>query len=239
MKRELRTSRSPRAEVIIGNQRLNRAAFHAHLRDWWLRNGRTFPWRSDSDPFHLLLAEMMLRRTRASQVIGVYTSFIDRYPDAKMLADAEPKEVATALYSLGLAWRVPAFQALARALVERHGGRVPDSYEALVALPGVGDYVASAICCFSFKQPIIIADTNTVRVIGRLAGVATHAESRRSRAIREMMRSVLDEQAPDSFNYALLDLAALVCTPRSPSCRACPVLEHCKTGLARTCEEAD
>ncbi len=120
MKRELHESRSPQAEVIIGKQRLNRTAFHAHLRNWWLQNGRTFPWRSDSDPFHLLLAEMMLRRTRASQVIDVYTSFIDRYSDARTLAAAEPEEVASALYSLGLAWRVPAFQALARALVEQH-----------------------------------------------------------------------------------------------------------------------
>lgn len=163
---------------------LDLRAFHADLAKWGDEHRRVFPWRAASSPFHLLVAELMLRRTHARQVIGVYLTFIARYPDARKLAAAATEEVATTLYPLGLAWRVPAFQQMAQSLITKHDGEVPTTYEALTALPGVGDYVASALCCFAFGQAVSLVDTNTVRVVGRLFGLPTHAESRRSQLIR-------------------------------------------------------
>jgi A/G-specific adenine glycosylase len=183
-----------------------------------------------NNPFHIMIAELMLRRTQAGQVVKVYEDFIMKYPDALALAEASKDEVEHSLFSLGLSWRIPAFQQIARALVERHKGIVPSSYDALVALPGIGDYVASAICCFAFGQAVIIVDTNTVRVVGRLFGIPTHADSRRRKPIRALLLALLDRDFPKSYNFAMLDLAALICTPVKPRCAICPLLQYCVTG---------
>lgn len=206
--------------------------FHQSLRDWDVKYRRAFPWRLTENPFHILMAELMLRRTQARQVVKIYNNFIDRYPDATGLASASAEEVAQNLFSLGLAWRVPAFQEIARSLVSQYGGEVPASYYALTALPGIGDYVASAICCFAFGQAVVIIDTNTVRVVGRLFGIKTHAESRRRKSVRGLLQALLDKEDPKSYNYAMLDLAALVCKPVKPECPTCPLLFCCFTGHA-------
>jgi A/G-specific adenine glycosylase len=119
---------------------------------------------------------------------------------------------------------------MAQVLTTEHNGQVPEDYETLLGLPGVGDYVASAVCSFAFGQPIPIIDTNTVRVAGRLFGIVTHAESRRRRPIRHLLTDLLDERDPGAYNYHLLDLAALVCTPAHPRCDSCPLVRYCATG---------
>ena len=108
--------------------------------------------------------------------------------------------VEHSLFSLGVSWRVPAFQQIARTLVEQYKGIVPTSYDALVALPGIGDYVASAVCCFAFGQAVMIVDTNTVRVAGRLFDIPTHAESRRRKPVRMLLQALLDQKDPKSYN---------------------------------------
>ncbi len=208
--------------------------FHAHLQVWSVEHQRIFPWRTTDNPFHILIAEMMLRRTQARQVIPVYNQFVAQYPDAQTLAKAPPEEVTRLLFPLGLTWRVPAFQAVAQVLVTKHDGQVPGHYETLLTLPGVGDYVASAVCSFGFGQAIPIIDTNTVRVAGRLFGVATHAESRRRQPIRRLLKALLDEHNPRAYNYHLLDLAALICTPAHPRCESCPLVRCCATGQMLT-----
>jgi len=146
---------------------------------------------------------------------------------------APAEEVIQILYPLGLAWRAPAFQQIAMVLVTSHAGNVPEQYETLLTLPGVGDYVASAVCCFAFNQAIPIIDTNTVRVAGRLFSIPTHAESRRRQPVRQLLKSLLDDQNPRTYNYTMLDFAASVCTAVSPVCEICPVSSQCVTGLAR------
>lgn len=207
---------------------------HKQLLSWGAIHGRQYPWRATTSSYAILMAEMMLRRTRANQVVPVYQRFIERFPCASALATGSADEIAAMLYPLGLAWRMPAFQLLARHLVQEHHGDVPADYHALTDLPGVGDYVASAVCCFAFNQPRLLADTNTVRVTGRLFGVMTHAESRRRKLVRDILQALLDPAHPRAYHYALLDLAALICTPSDPGCTRCPLLAHCKTGQERT-----
>jgi A/G-specific adenine glycosylase len=226
-------------KIMLGDLEVNDHAFslnqfHKSIRAWDAKYRRIYPWRTTDNPFHIMMAELMLRRTQARQVIKIYEDFSAKYPDVYALATAPAEEVARSLFSLGLAWRVPAFQQIARALVEQYEGMVPSSYDALVALPGIGDYVASAVCCFAFYQAIIIVDTNTVRVAGRLFGVPTHAESRRRKPVRALLQALLDTEDPTSYNYAMLDLAALICTPTNPDCPACPLISYCATGQERT-----
>jgi A/G-specific adenine glycosylase len=222
-------------EIIeVNNHTLSLDQFHTSLRSWDAQYRRVYPWRTTDEPFHIMMAELMLRRTQARQVVQIYKDFIAKYPHAHALAAAPAEDVARSLFSLGLSWRVPAFQQIARTLVERYAGKVPSSYEALVALPGIGDYVASAVCCFAFGQSLIVVDTNTVRVAGRLFGIPTHAESRRRKPVRTLLQTLLDREDPKSYNYAMLDLAALICTPASPNCSACPLLSYCVTGQEQT-----
>lgn len=175
----------------------------------------------------------MLRRTQARQVVPVFLEFTHRYPDVQTLALASPAEIAQLLSPLGLSWRVPAFQNIAQILLRCYNGRVPSDYKALLTLPGVGEYVASAVSCFAFGQAIPIIDTNTVRVAGRLFAMPTHAESRRQRPVRQILSALLDKEQPVTYHYALLDLAALICIPAHPRCDICPLVRCCATGQLR------
>src|SRR5437773_4888961 len=113
--------------IQANNHVLTTGPFHASLRAWDAVHRRSFPWRTTMNPFHIMMAELMLRRTQACQVAPVYQSFIERYPDPHILATAPTDEVARSLFSLGLSWRVPAFQQIARILVEQYNGTVPSS----------------------------------------------------------------------------------------------------------------
>lgn len=201
--------------------------FRCQILEWAGRHGRDFPWRHTEDPYRVLVAEMMLRRTRADQVVPVYQRFVARFPDVASLAAASEAEAAALLRPLGLAWRVPAFRQLARQILERWGGRLPLSRDALLTLPGVGDYVASAVLCFAGGVAVPIVDTNTVRVAGRFFGFPTHAESRRLRHVREAVARLVTPDAPRESSLALLDFAALVCVAGRPRCEQCPVSLSC------------
>jgi len=209
---------------------------HRELNAWGKVHRREFPWRQTHNAFHILLAELMLRRTRASQVQPVYRRFIADYPNPTALVQGNPSDIGDHLFPLGLAWRMPAFQAIAEVLVTQYEGQVPQDYESLTQLPGVGDYVASAVICFAFGIPQALIDTNTVRVVGRIFGEKTHAESRRNKLIRTAIQGLMDPVSPREHNYNLLDLAALVCLPNNPLCSQCPILSLCTTGQARTAE---
>ena len=157
----------------------------------------------------------------------MYEAFLSQYPTIQSLAEAEYRDVARALRPLGLEWRVPAFLTAAKTIVSDYAGQVPHNRQALIDLPGVGDYVADAVRCFAYGEPVALVDTNTVRVAGRYLGFLTGQESRRQLAVREAVASLLDRNNPTDSNLALLDLAAIVCTPRAPRCASCPVSSGC------------
>ena len=114
-----------------------------------------------------------------------------------------------------------------RQLISRFEGRVPSTYGELTLLPGVGDYVASAVLCFAFGKSVAIVDANTVRVAGRYFGFPTHPESRRRKAVREAVAKLTVRKNAREFNLALLDFAAVICKPRDPDCKRCPVRMRC------------
>ena len=205
----------------------------SHLAVWGARHRRDFPWRRTNNPFHILLAEMMLRRTNAPQVIPTYLDIVRRYPDPESLATAPIQQVLETLRPLGLAWRAKNIRHMAEALTERFEGLVPSTYEELIELPGVGDYVASAVCCFAFGKPLPIIDTNTVRVAGRYFGFPTHAESRRRSPVRKTIVAITSRRNTREFNYAFLDFAALVCKANKPECPTCPLRHRCVFGQER------
>lgn len=210
-----------------GNVEEQARYFRQQILEWGKSHRREFPWRQTTDPYAILIAEMMLRRTQARQVAPVYQAFLSRFPTPQALAAAPPQEVEALLRPLGLAWRVPAFQGMARQLVERYDGRVPCDRQALLSLPGVGDYVADAVRCLAFGHPVALVDSNTVRVAGRYFGFPVNAESRRRKAVRQAVARLVDPSAPRESNLALLDFAALVCRARQPRHDRCPVADRC------------
>ena len=199
------------------------------LIDWWVIYGRNFSWRKSHDPYDILIAEVMLHRTKASQVEPVFRAFIDRYPSLELLSIADFIEITEVLKPLGLNWRIRSIIDMVSEIMRICGGKIPERKQKLISLPGVGDYVASAVSCFAFGNPEIVVDTNTSRVISRLLGIEPKGEMRRRKDVREAYQSILDRNRPREFNYALLDLAAAICKQRNKRCEICPVSNYCKT----------
>lgn len=211
----------------MGRQLLS-AFRHALLR-WGERHFRPYPWRQTSDPYLILIAEVMLHRTQASQVMPVYEQFIKLYPDSHVLSKASRRDLQKTLLPLGLRWRIDLIHEMAREMVSRSAGRVPKEQSDLNELPGVSHYIASAVRCFAWNFQEVILDTNTVRVVARLLGLRATDSSRRSRLFRTLAEALIDRGNPRAYNYALLDLADKVCTARKPPvCEHCPVRKWCE-----------
>jgi DNA (cytosine-5)-methyltransferase 1 len=210
-----------------GRPRLNGDAFRRDLLRWHSVHERDFPWRHRVDPWHVLMAEVCLHRTRADQARPVYEALAELAPTpGDMVANAE--KARRRMKSLGLRWRAVNMVKIARALVKKHDGQVPADDFQLRQLPGVGDYVANAVMTFGFGRPAVLVDTNTARIVGRVRG----RDRNRRWQLRLDLHELAGPRGPDAeFNYALLDFGALICKARSPLCTNCPLRNHCSTGV--------
>lgn len=214
-----------------GGHTIDAADFRTKLIAWGRHNYRPFPWRATRDPYRILISEVMLHRTQAKQVVPVYEYFLRRYPDVRALAQATREDLHAVLFSLGLRHRIDLIHEMAADLMARFEGQVPDAKPDLLSLPGVSEYISGAVRCFAWNLPEALIDTNTVRVVGRLFGLETKDSSRRNRRFRELITELVDPDEPRAYNYALLDLASLVCTKvRPPDCADCPVQNQCLYG---------
>lgn len=225
----------PEAQPItVGDHTIDALVFRQALISWGQEHYRSFPWRKTEDPYRILVADVMLHRTQALQVVPVYERFIRIYPDAASLARASTEDLHKLLFPLGLRWRVDLIHKMAAEIADRFGGRVPREKDELLSLPGVSDYIASAVRCFSWNLHEPLIDTNTVRVVGRLFGLKIKDSSRRNRHFRDLIAALVDPKHPRAYNYALLDLAHLICHKRkAPECTHCPVQAYCVYGTER------
>jgi DNA (cytosine-5)-methyltransferase 1 len=197
--------------------------FGEMLHEWHAESRRDYPWRAEVGPWRVLLAEMCLRRTKADQVVSVYEALVELAATPSDLLEHEP-EVLQVMQSLGLHWRADNMIPLARTLVDLYGGEVPRKETELRSLPGVGAYVASAVISFGFGRRAAIIDTNTDRIASRVMG---RERSTRWQVRLDMYHMAGSEGPTPSFNYALLDLGALICRASKPRCESCPVSVHC------------
>ncbi|SEP09033.1 A/G-specific adenine glycosylase [Trujillonella endophytica] len=204
------------------------------LVDWYAGAARDLPWRRpDTDPWAVLVSEVMLQQTPVVRVEPVWREWLARWATPAALAAASPAEVIRAWGKLGYPRRALRLRETAVALVERHGGRVPDEVPALEALPGVGTYTARAVACFGHGQVQPVVDTNVRRVVARL--VHGRAEALPARAADLTDVAALTPADPDRavrFSVAVMELGALVCVARTPRCGACPVRLSCAWRLA-------
>lgn len=199
----------------------NIRAFRSLIKRWGADNLRDYPWRHSRDPYEVAVAELMLRRTQADQVVPVYREFLATFPAPDVLVAADSTEVRGILRPLGLAWRAQNIIDFSRAVVDRFGGEVPLEDHKLRELPGVGVYVSASIRCFALGQAVPIVDTNTVRVVGRVFGLSTAGEARRRKEMVEAIARCVDREEPRLYNLSLLDFASSICTARNPRHAQC------------------
>lgn len=200
------------------------------LLAWFQREKRALPWRATGDPYAIWISEAMLQQTRVEVVIPYWERFCARFPTVADLARAPVEDVLAAWSGLGYYSRARALHAAARTIVGRHGGRFPRSAAELGELPGIGPYTAGAIASIAFGEAAPLVDGNVARVLARWfaidapPGSSAFRDATWSRA-RELVHGI--ERAGE-WNQALMELGALVCTPRDPSCGRCPLADHCR-----------
>ena len=197
------------------------------LLRWWDYGKRYYPWRENQDPYKVLVAEVLLHRTRADQVVPLYDLFLVRFPNVQALAKSTPDKLLRLFHSAGLQWRWKLLHAMSVELEARFNGQIPEDFAQLISLPGVSHYIASAVRCFAFNHPDAILDTNTVRVTGRLLGLPITDSSRKNIQFRAVLQSLIDPEHPREFNFALLDFAAILCRTRLPCQGECPLRCYC------------
>ena len=203
---------------------------HDAVLDWYDVHARDLPWRgADASPWSVMVSEFMLQQTPVARVLPVHAAWMERWPTPAALA-ADPTGEAVRMWGrLGYPRRALRLHAAATAITERHDGGVPASYDDLLALPGVGDYTASAIASFAYGQRHVVLDTNVRRVLVRAVGGRELPAPAVTRAERDVATSLLPDDAATAATWAVatMELGALVCTARSPDCAACPIAERC------------
>ncbi|WP_281256937.1 A/G-specific adenine glycosylase [Kineococcus xinjiangensis] len=208
---------------------------HATLLDWYAHHARDLPWREPGcSPWGVLVSEVMLQQTPVSRVLPRWREWMERWPRPADLAAAAPGEAVRHWQSLGYPRRALRLHAAAVAIVERHGGRVPEEHAELLALPGVGAYTAAAVAAFAFRQRHAVVDTNVRRVLARaVTGAAEPAPSLSAAEVR-LAADLLPADAEESATWgvAVMELGALVCTARAPRCERCPLAGRCAWRLA-------
>ena len=199
------------------------------MLEWYGEMGRDLPWRRTRDPYAILVSEIMLQQTRVETVLGRYESFMERFPDIGALAAADVEDVLAEWSGLGYYRRARGLHALARAVVDEHGGEIPNQLDALLSLPGLGPYTAAAVGSIAFEIPALSVDGNVGRILCRLGGIED--DPRRApvrRQLEQMVAEAMQAHPPGDLNQAIMELGARVCTPRSPRCDECPCASYCE-----------
>jgi A/G-specific adenine glycosylase len=194
---------------------------------------RDLPWRGETDPYRILVSEVMLQQTRVETVLGYYGPWLERFPDLESLAAADADEVLEAWEGLGYYRRARNLHRVAQVVRERPDASLPGTYAELRELPGLGEYTAGAVASIAFGEAVPAADGNVRRVLARLFDRPTPTP----RWLRDTAVELVDPERPGDWNQALMELGATVCTPRSPKCHRCPVAEWCAARDAGTQDE--
>jgi A/G-specific adenine glycosylase len=207
----------------------DRRRFRQRLLTWYRRHGRDLPWRKTSDPYHILVSEVMLQQTQVDRVLPKYAEWLDKYPSMHVLAAAPDDEVSKTWYPLGYNIRPRRLQSIARESVEKYGGQLPSDEATLLSFKGIGAYTAGAIRSFAFRERAAILDTNVARVLFRVfvakGDPKSHQLKRHPWTLSETLVPVRDVY---DFNQALMDFGAMVCVARNPKCLICPMKKGCR-----------
>ena len=191
-------------------------------------NKRDLPWRRTKDPYFIWLSEIILQQTRVAQGLKYYEKFVTEFPDIFALSRADEKKVMKLWQGLGYYSRARNMHFTSKVIAEQHGGEFPRSFKEILSLKGVGDYTASAISSISFNQPQAVVDGNVYRVLSRYFGISEPIDSTTGKKkFKELAQELIDPEQPGDYNQAVMELGAMVCKPKNPSCFECPLNDSC------------
>ena len=195
------------------------------ILDWYDATGRELAFRATSDPYAVLVSELMAQQTQAARAAEAWIAWMDRFPTVEVLAAAPVADVVRAWAGLGYNRRAVLLHRAARVIVEEHGGRVPSDIAELEALPGIGPYTARAVAAIAYGSPVGAVDVNVRRVLGRL--VAGGPEALTDREMQAVADAAVPRDCPAAWTHALMDVGQRVCKPRRPACADCPAIAWC------------
>jgi A/G-specific adenine glycosylase len=196
---------------------------------WYAQNSRDLPWRGTEDPYAVWVSEVMLQQTRVETVIPYYERWMENLPTLIALADTPRDAILSLWEGLGYYRRAHSLHRAAAQVVQEYGGNLPQHIDDLENLPGIGRYTAAAIAAIAFNHDVVAMDGNLRRVLSRLLNLMLDPRSPEgNRMLTEHAYQLLPKGQASAFNQALMDLGALICTPRSPKCAACPLASYCQ-----------
>ncbi|NOY37529.1 MAG: A/G-specific adenine glycosylase [Chlorobi bacterium] len=207
---------------------MTRETFRSALLMWYASNKRDLPWRKTCDPYFIWVSEVILQQTRVSQGLAYYKRFIRQYPDVRTLASSSSDALMKIWEGLGYYRRARNMRTAAIRVMEDFQGKVPFRYEELLTLKGIGPYTAAAIASIAGGEPVAVVDGNVYRVLSRMFGItAPKSSSTGQKQVNKLAARMIDPRRPGDYNQAIMELGALICTPRNPSCETCPFTGYC------------
>jgi A/G-specific adenine glycosylase len=205
------------------------------LLEWHKHHHRDYPWRKDISPYKIMIAEFMLQRTKADQVVPIYIKFIKNYPDVYSLSISNERDIQAILKPLGLYWRASHFKKAAECIIKQFDGIIPSTEEELLHIPGIGNYVAGAILTVAFSKNACVIDSNIARVLNRFFYLGLTGEIRRKNEIKKLSCQIFNSNNPGKVLFAILDFSALICTPKNPKHDVCPLRNKCRCYKQNKC----
>lgn len=208
----------------------NKRAFQQNLAKWFETEGKSYPWRNTTDPWTILVSEIMLQQTQIATVLGKghHARFMSLYPSPRDMAEATEQEILKAWEGLGYYRRARNLHAAARAITRDYNGRFPRDYEKIRALPGIGQYTAGAVTSFAYNEPRPIVDANVARVFTRIFNYQQRIDTTTgNKQLWQWAQELLPNKSPRIHNSALMELGQTYCSNKSPNCPNCPVRKFC------------
>ena len=202
--------------------------FAVSLISWYKKNYRKLPWRNTNEPYIIWVSEIILQQTRVDQGLPYFKNFIERFPSLASLAKSTEEEVLNQWQGLGYYSRARNMHYTAKYIFNHLDGIFPNKYKELIKLKGIGDYTASAIASFSFNEPKAVIDGNVYRVLSRVFGILNDINSKEGQnRIKNLADSLLPKNEHATYNQAIMEFGALICTPKAPKCETCVVADIC------------
>lgn len=201
--------------------------FRHYLSKWGTQNLRDFPWRHTCNSYAIFVAEHLLQKTDAATVVPIYKAFLFKYPTLENLVKASIDELSELLEPLGLFFRAERLHQCACIIIEQYGGKIPNSEQQLLKLPGIGKYTARAICSQAFSQPLAVLDTNVARILERFFGLQGERVKSRCKILWSAAETIAPANEVGKWNLTLLDFGAMVCRAKNPLCNVCPLSAKC------------
>jgi len=203
--------------------------FSLSIRAWFRQNGRQLPWRETDNPYFIWLSEVILQQTRVDQGKAYYIKFTETFPTIERLAQADEQEILKLWQGLGYYSRARNLHYAAKQVMEEFDGVFPSHFASIKSLKGVGDYTAAAVASFAFQEPKAVVDGNVYRVLSRYFNDATPIDSiAGKKTFQAYANELLDKQFPAEHNQSIMEIGALVCTPKQPNCLNCPLNDSCQ-----------